>query len=160
MYYLGDPLWRLLLPAQFHWQGLLLATVDQEDCPHPCAGVVTGGNIKQGYRAEFLGGIVWRLDVSIQRQTARGATEELERVERALSEQTIAGGEDRSNDIDNLRQAGDMEHITAAEKEVEPLGYHQRIFQVVDFLDEMGRFRPAPCMVIFLYQTFHSSHER
>ena len=55
-----------------------------------------------------------------------------------------------------------LTHVGVADEAVEEAGHDQRVFQVVDLLDQVRGELAArrPCSPAFLYQTFHSSKHR
>ena len=65
-------------------------------------------------------------------------SEHFQRIEDGLHQQIVAACDERGDDIDNLSDVGDFNRIGMPDKAVQEAGRHQGVFQVIDFLDQVG----------------------
>ncbi len=61
-----------------------------------------------------------------------------------LSQQPLGVGDEGSDHVDQLGQAGEVDPVGVAQEGVDGPPDEQRVLQVVDLLEEPGRFLPPP----------------
>ena len=60
-------------------------------------------------------------------------------MEDGLDEHVVTTGLDRSDDVDNLCDVGDLHHVCVADKAVQETSHDQCVFEVVTLFDQMRR---------------------
>ena len=148
--------------VQFDRFGGIRAAVDQEYAPsRRCLHRSWPKHPAPGHRA-VLPGLIGRAGhQGIQRGPTGILAEELEGIIDRLLEQAIGRVRMGAMTLTSCARQAILSTWLLAQEDVHPLRHHQGIFQVVDFFDQVRRFRPpAPSTGASLYQTFHSSHER
>ena len=89
-----------------------------------------------------------------------GVAQHSERPVDALYEKAVAAGQDRRDDVDDLREAGDLDDVGVAKERMEVLRAHEGVLEVVGLLEQVGRLLEVHHGYrISRYQTFHSSNE-
>ena len=73
-----------------------------------------------------------------------GVSQHPERPVDALHEEAIGAGEDRCDDVDDLRNAGDLDDVSVADERVEVLRAHERVLEVVVLLEQVGCLLEVP----------------
>jgi hypothetical protein len=75
-------------------------------------------------------------------RAGRQFAEQHEWIAARLLQEAVAVHHDGSDDVDDLRQARDLDDFRPAKEDVHPLHDDQRIFQLVGFFQQVRRFQP------------------
>ncbi len=131
---------RLVLPVDLHRVRLGQIAVQNKDGSLAASRIDRARRVQICHLAHPLDFIGGRADQQFQHGAARQLQCPGIRIVDGLAQYAIGVGHDGCDDVDQLRQAGDLDSVGMAHQGVEQAAHQQSIFEVVHLLKQVRRF--------------------